>query len=104
MKSLPKKKEKRVSNISKSAARAKFNKLVDVYFEVALWLYENRNSLKEKFEADDYWIFDYPDYGGMPKKLSNQLNSALVDRIQDKFDEIYEARSFKQIVECLVYL
>jgi len=96
--------KKTVKKLSKSVARAKFNKLIDVYFEVALWLYENKNSLKEKLKAEEYWVFDYPDYGGMPKKLSNQLSSALVDRIQDMFDGILEARTFEQVVECLVEL
>lgn len=103
--------KKTVKKLSKSVARAKFNKLIDVYFEVALWLYENKNSLKQKLkknedeeaeEYEEYGVFDYPDYGGMPKKLSNQLSSALVDRIQDMFDGILEARTFEQVVECLV--
>ena len=47
--------------------------------------------IREKFhDRDDYdngcWIdgdvFDYPDYGGLPKNISNRLSSEAVDAMQ----------------------
>lgn len=34
----------------------------------------------EKYELD----FDYPDYGGLPKSISNKLSSDVVDLIQEQ--------------------
>lgn len=42
------------------------------------WLKDN----KTKINTDD--VFDYPDYWGLPKSISNKLSSDEVDYIQNK--------------------
>lgn len=43
--------------------------------EALKWLWDHRKNRKE--------YFDYPDYGGLPFRLSNKLTSEFVDYIQD---------------------
>lgn len=51
-----------------------FEQLVD-----ELWKTRDQWQIKDGFvgEID----FDYPDYGGIPKRLSNRLSSEIVDQI-----------------------
>jgi hypothetical protein len=58
--------------------------------EVASWVetvieyfWTNKTRILSE-EADEVWQFDYPDYGGLPKKISNQFTSAFVDIIQSE--------------------
>lgn len=58
-----------------------FTKAVD-------YLWNNRKELKKKFYNKDepkpweYQVFDYPDYYGMPKRISNKLDGDFVDALQ----------------------
>lgn len=54
---------------------ALFEQIID-----ALW--EKRAQVKE----EDYY-FDYPEYGGLPKKVAHRLMSDVVDAIQEVYDE-----------------
>ena len=49
--------------------------------KITTHIWKNRKSKK-------YYVFDYPDYNGLPKKLSNTLSSEAVDVIQDMWSEI----------------
>lgn len=42
------------------------------------WLNKNKYIITK-----EYYEFDYPDYGGLPKKISNRLTSEAVDYIQE---------------------
>ena len=68
----------------------------DFVEEVVQWLWINRKDLSKQ----DY--FDFPDYCGMPKHLSNKLSSQTVDRIQDHFDSFKNIRSPRTIIAWLV--
>ena len=46
------------------------------------WLWENHRELERRFQEQDY-LFDYPDYGGMPEDLSATLYGDLVDWVQE---------------------
>lgn len=46
------------------------------------FLWSNRKNLLNEYNE---WEFDYPNYGGLPKKISNKLSGEAVDRIQNLF-------------------
>ena len=94
--------------------KREWEKLTKTEFEAAVWLHENRKQLKPKSgkkssfwqmlgtlpqdeDVDPYEYFDYPDYCGMPKKLSNKLSGDLVDRIQENWDEIRSGPGFGHV-------
>lgn len=47
--------------------------------KVAKYLWDNRQQIVE-----NYTVFDYPDYGGLPKELSDGLSPDTVDAIQQE--------------------
>lgn len=47
-------------------------------------------------EEDQEFNFDYPDYGGLPKKISNKLSSEIVDVIQDELLSWHENNTTKK--------
>ena len=49
--------------------------------EASDYLWENRKVLNK--EGDEGWVFDYPDYGGLPKRCAMKLSSGTVDWIQE---------------------
>jgi len=56
--------------------------------EVIDFLWKNRKKiLDEKLYPDG---FEFPDYGGLPKKTSNKLSGDFVDAIQAAFYELRE--------------
>lgn len=59
---------------------------VEKLMPLAIWLHENRVALAEENETLEKGGFDYPDYMGMPKKLSRTLSNDMVDLIQDNMD------------------
>jgi hypothetical protein len=83
---------------TKAQLRKDFNKEVDIFFETALWLLQNKKALKE------LEVFDYPSYGGMPPKIYNQLSSVLVDTIQDNWEQILAARSIRAMTKAIMPL
>lgn len=83
---------------TKAQLRKDFNKEIDIYFETALWLLENKKTLKK------IGYFDYPDYGGMPYKISSKLSSMLVDIIQDNLEQILAARSIRAMTRAIIPL
>jgi len=50
-----------------------FDQVVDELWKNRIWYW---------YYDEDY-IFDYPDYGNLPKKLSRTFSSEVVDAIQD---------------------
>jgi len=47
--------------------------------EAAEYLWQNRKDLNTEDK-----VFDYPDYGGLPKRCSGRLTSGTVDWIQEE--------------------
>jgi len=67
--------------------------------DVCAWLFEHRND--DQFNRGlDLCLrdFDYPEYGGMPKRLANRLSSDMVDRIQEHQGDLRNVRSPATIV------
>lgn len=79
-------------------SRQQFDELMTPLFETVEWIALN----KKEFNSHD--VFDYPTYGGMPHKISRQLSSEIVDRIQDNLDSIRSARSIKNIARYILPL
>lgn len=52
--------------------------------ELVTWLQEMVDHFwsHKKEVLDDAYVFDYPDYGGLPKRISNRLYGDLVDSLQ----------------------
>ena len=62
------------------------------------------NARRKLIYVDGGVDFDYPDYGGLPKKISNRLSSDVVDRIQSNLEEIAQSRTKKSFEAELVPL
>ena len=62
----------------------------EMFEEIVDCLWENR-----KQTNDPDWYFDYPEYGGLPHKISKKLNSHAVDIIQEVYNE-YDMRGVKR--------
>lgn len=83
-----------------------------VWFQAAVWLHQNRAKLrKEKWVEDSedssydaHEFFDYPEYCGMPKRLVRKMSGDLVDRIQENWNEIRNARNFGSIAAYLLQM
>ena len=73
--------------------KREFLKKSEFYFEIAWWFLNNKKIIKTHDN------FDYPDYGGMPTGLSNNLSSLTVDIIQDNWDTIKTSKSLKYLTE-----
>ena len=71
-----------------------WDKKADYLFQVAVWLFENKNNKHE--------YFDYPDYAGMPKKLSKKLSSYDTDCIQENWDSILASTRFAFIRDIML--
>lgn len=82
--------------MSKSKNRRQFEKRMEFYYEVFSWILENRKTL---FQHE---TFDFPEYGGMPKKLSRKLSSEMVDRIQMEWYNLDQLTSMKKLCEKLL--
>ncbi len=52
-------------------------------------------SFKDDF---GYWYFDYPEYGGLPKRISNRLQSHEVDAIQEHGDKKHSKEDWIKIL------
>jgi methyl coenzyme M reductase alpha subunit len=74
-----------------------YGKITKTLKNAVSWL--NRNNIriiKEYLHTEEYtthsdldfYIFDFPDYCGMPKKISYRLNSDEVDWLQDEFENM----------------
>lgn len=74
-----------------------WDKKADHLFQVAVWLFENREDLYNMSIE-----FDYPDYAGMPKKLSKKLTGDIVDNIQFNWGDITTAEKFVDIRDMLL--
>jgi hypothetical protein len=61
---------------------------IEMFETVIDVLWDNRQQCVE-----DYY-FDFPEYGGLPKAICNQLRSDTVDVIQEIYDS-YHMRDFK---------
>jgi hypothetical protein len=71
-----------------------FQKIVDC-------VYPTRNLYSEDGDARQW---DYPDYGGLPKSISNKLSPEAVDAMQDIIQSSYNrkrdfARAYKNRLE-----
>lgn len=63
--------------------------------------WDNKKEIIRKAE-EDHWYLEYPDYLGLPKKISRQLSSDLVDALQAQLtDCLSENRTFKSFVKDL---
>jgi hypothetical protein len=65
--------------------------------EVFTWMINNTKTM-QKHEQ-----FDYPEYGGMPHKLSSKLSSWTVDLIQDNWDTVQKNKSMKYLVDRFLF-
>lgn len=74
-----------------------FSEMVDV-------LWDNRAELTYPPENQDDPdnTFDYPNYGGLPKRISNKLQSDTVDMIQENQDWLFKCRTKKEFTRHLV--
>lgn len=62
--------------------------------EVTKFLFDHRYFYKN---FDDYCLqFDYPDYLGLPKKLSNLLSPETVDAIQNIINELIQSQTLTE--------
>jgi hypothetical protein len=52
---------------------------VKLFEEMSELLWKNRSKLEVE---EDYIDFGYPDYGGLPKRITRKLSSSAVDQIQ----------------------
>lgn len=66
--------------------------------EVFTWMINNTKTMQQHEE------FDFPEYGGMPKKLSFKLSSETVDLIQDNWATVRQNKSMKYLVDCLLFM
>ena len=55
---------------------------VQIFEDMIEFLWSNRENLKAD-KIDGHYYFDYPNYGGLPKRISNKLSSEVVDRMQE---------------------
>lgn len=63
------------------------------FSESVEFLWKNRKDLAEKYthkNEPDYEMFDYPDYAGMPKKLSRRLSGDFVDVVQSVWSDLLD--------------
>lgn len=65
--------------------------------DLAPYLFEARAWLKKNAHEEGDYCFDYPDYGGLPKRISNALSSMEVDCIQESLDDIVKCRTVRSI-------
>lgn len=61
-------------------------------------------NIRKNFRAVANGEFDYPDYGGLPKRIVNKLSSDVVDKIQCSIGTLSTLRSKKRFAEKLVPL
>jgi len=61
------------------------------FVEMINFLWDERESIQNREDQS----FDYPDYYGLPKKISSKLGSEDVDKIQDYRHELFDYKSFK---------
>lgn len=66
------------------------------------YLWKHRKELMANAEYDSnygipYIDFDYPDYGGLPKKISNRLYSSHVDIIQEHLFNMLNISKTKRV-------
>lgn len=59
----------------------KFKLIVD-------FIWKNRKKYQKLMDEDLDGSFDYPDYGGLPKKISYTLSPEAVDALQDIWSEV----------------
>ena len=78
---------------SKKLWYKKFDHMVD-------WLWKNRSHVIEKYDwgkdFDKGFIeieFDYPDYCGLPKKISYNLTGDFVDIVQECITEMIQSKT-----------
>lgn len=79
---------------------------VKLFEEMVEILWKNRNA---ELRDETYgYNFDYPDYGGLPKRISNRLSGEAVDRIQDELcfpDDLFKSKAvFKRKMRELLFL
>jgi hypothetical protein len=57
--------------------------------------------IENRLQYDKEYIFDFPDYGGLPKNIWNRLPSDLVDVIQIAWSELQRGNTekFKETVD-----
>lgn len=67
------------------------------------WLNRNKKRIINKLaleESPTFYIFDYPDYWDMPKKISSRLSGDAVDWIQEEtYSWLEEAVTEKQMAQ-----
>jgi hypothetical protein len=62
---------------------------------IAKWLNGHQNSIKKKLNKGEFDLIDYPDYWGIPSKLSNSLDTDELDFLQFQTYDFFE-KNYKE--------
>lgn len=74
------------------------DKTADELCFLAEWLFEHR---KDDWSSKP---FDYPKYGGLPRKFRKKLSSATVDLIQNNLYKLPDVKSPREVLEWLMHI
>ena len=73
-----------------------YGKINKRMWDISKWMNKNQNKLKNDLAAEKIDMFDYPDYWGIPKKLTRHLDTDELDFLQEQLNDFY----LKHVRDC----